>query len=160
MTLPAGAAGGGADVTGADAVAEAMGAEGVVSGVSGMLGVTEPVAVPGPVATATAATPDEVAGAAAGEDAAGGLVGTGALAEGGGTDGTLPPAAPRPNWVFWQVPEHFWYKERRFPAPHSSALLPLHAMVQVPTIPGVGCARAGRESPQKHCEAYSSPAME
>jgi hypothetical protein len=119
VTLPAGVAGGEADATGADAVAVAMGAEGIVLGVSDMMGETGPVAVPGPVVTATAAALDGVAGAAAGEDAAGGLVGAGALAEGGGTDGTLPPAAPRPNWAFWQVPEHFWYKERRFPAPHS-----------------------------------------
>jgi len=110
--LPAGGAGGACagavdgveDVTaGADAVVVAIGAEGVATGVSGMSGVVGPVAVSEPVPTATGGTMVEAGGAAtfdADADGAGGAVGAGAMTEGGGTDGTLPPMAPRPNWAF------------------------------------------------------------
>ena len=146
----------------AGVVAVAIGSEGVVPGTFGTVGVVVPVAVSEPTPTATGGLTEAGDGATseADVDATGAAVEAGALTVGGGTDGTLPPMAESPNWAFWQVPVHFWYNERRFPAPHSSALLPLQAILQVPTMPGVGCARAGRESPQKHCEAYSRPAIE
>ena len=76
------------------------------------------------------------------------------------TDGTVPPAPATPNWAFSQVLPHFWYRDKRLPAPHISVLFPLQGMLQVPITPGVGAARAGRLLPQKHWEAYSRPAIE
>ena len=72
----------------------------------------------------------------------------------------LEPLPPSPNWALLHAPLHFWYKDRAFPFPQISVLLPLHLSVHAPTDPGMGIARAGTELPQKHWEPYSRPAIE